>query len=296
MTPQPVEKVFNRLFLYLDNDPPEPYFVWIHLNPPHDPYLPGEPYIGMFNSSPDMRTQNQQYAITRNEDLPEDIPDEMKPKIDILRDRYNEFIKYCDDNFKNFIDQLQNKINLDNTLIMLSADHGESFEHDYITHGGHHLYEQVTHIPLIIKEPGQTSGNIIDEPVEQIDIAATILDLVNMSAPSSMEGRSLVPIIRGEKYLPRPVFSMSLYRNTLSKNEINKGTIAVREGDYKLIHYIVDNKSLLFNLKQDPDELDNLFDKEPEISHRLMTTIQEELRLANARIRREFNENNTPPK
>jgi uncharacterized sulfatase len=258
-----------------DNNIPEPFFAWIHVYPPHDPYLPPEPYMGMFNPSPRFRTVNdQKQSGGVNE-----------PTTDILRARYDEFIRYADTQFETFIKELEKRDTIKNTVILLSADHGESFEHNYKGHGGPYLYEQVTHIPLIIKEPRQANGRIINDIVEQIDIPATILELANIPIPMWMEGRSLVPLMRGEDLPARPAFSMSLESNFSRGQKISKGTIAVWQGDHKLIHYLDNDKSLLFNLKFDPHELDNLWDKKPEKGQHLLSLIRENLDKANRNLR-----------
>ena len=79
---------------------------------------------------------------------------------------------------------------------------------------------------------------------------------------------------------------MNFEKNPSLGHEITKGTVAVWEDDYKLIHFLEEKESLLFNLKQDPDELNNLFDREPEVSQRLLTLIQKNLKEANERISR----------
>ncbi len=79
---------------------------------------------------------------------------------------------------------------------------------------------------------------------------------------------------------------MNIEKNQSRGHQIGSGTIAVWEGDYKLIRYIEKNRSLLFNLKEDPDELNNLFDREPETGRRLLALIQENLKKANERISR----------
>jgi arylsulfatase A-like enzyme len=289
-TTVPPEKVFKRFLMVLGNDPPEPYFAWIHLYPPHFPYLPDDPYMGMFNPSPELRTFKSQrkgwYSTLKYENKVEDIPVEIRQTTNMLRDRYNEFITYCDKQFEDFINALAERKKLENTVIILSSDHGESFEHGILTHAGSYLYEQVTHIPLIIKEPDQSEGRIINDLVEQIDIPPTILDMADISIPSWIEGRSLVPLMRREKLPPRPAFSMNFEENKSRRQPITKGTIAVWEGDYKLIHNLDKKQSLLFNLKEDPDELDNLFTKEPETGRRLLTLIHDNLKKANERIAR----------
>jgi len=267
-TAVPPEKAFN-LFLSNYDQLPKPFFVWIHLFPPHAPYLPPEPYKGMFAD---------QREVNKND------PDwYMVPK----RNSYDEFIRYCDNQFEDFILNLQER-QLENTVIILSSDHGESFEHGLIGHRGHYQYEQLTHIPLIIKEPEQTEGKIINGFVDQIDIPATILNLAKIPLPSWMEGRSLVPLMRGNKNPQRPAFSMYFEENKSRGNQLTKGTIAVREGNYKLIHYLEEKKSLLFNLLEDPGELENLIDKEPEIARHLNELIEDNLNKANKKILKEW--------
>lgn len=201
-----------------------------------------------------------------------------------LKARYDEFIRYCDNQFQNLMVQLSKRQLLKNTIIILSADHGESFEHGAIQHSGLHLYEQVTHIPLIIKEPNQANGRIINDVVEQIDVPSTILDLANIPVPDWMEGHSLVPLMRGETIPVKPAFSMSLETNVSGRHKISKGTIAVWEGDYKLIRYLDYDKTFLFNLARDPHELNNLMDKEPERKKHLLSLILENFDKANKRI------------
>jgi arylsulfatase A-like enzyme len=272
VTDQQPEKAFNKFFEIINDNFSEPFFAWIHLFPPHDPYLPPKPFMGMFNSSSELRTWKSQSGSSK------------LIQIDILKDRYDEFIRYCDKQFKEFIKQVEERSELKNTVIILSADHGESFGHDFVGHGGPHLYEQITHIPLIIKTPNHAQGQIINDLVSQVDIPATILDLAGIMVPSWMEGGSLVPFMRGEKLSPKPAFSMSLVMNPGKWHKIEKGTIAVWEGEYKLIHYLKKNESLLFNLKEDPDELNNLFDKKPEVGQHLLNLILRNLQNANERI------------
>ncbi len=287
LTTVPPEKVFNRFLQVMDDNPPIPFFAWLHIFPPHDPYLPPEPYRHFFSPSSEFRTYKSQEEIKIEaykylfEYSP--FPKEMQPAVELISNYYDEFIRYSDKQVKDFIEELY-KRKIENTVIILSADHGESFEHGYFTHGGPFLYEQVTHVPLIIKEPGQTTGKVVRDRVEQIDVPATILDLVNIPVPPWMEGRSLMPLMRGEVLVPRSAFSMNFEENRSRGHQINKGSVAVWEGDYKLIHYLGRKKSLLFNLQRDPGELNNLFITEPEVGQRLLSVIHDSLKKANERI------------
>lgn len=278
-TERPAELTFKKALDIINSNTPQPFFAWIHLWPPHSPYLPPDSYMGFFDSSSQVRTFESQVKDWLSSKHPSQITR------DRIRARYDEYILYCDDQFNNFISQLPKNI-MENTVIILSSDHGESFEHNYKEHGDRYLYEQVTHIPLIIKEPGQTEGRFIEDLVEQIDIPPTILGFAGIPIPSWMEGRSLMPLIKGMKIEPHYVISSAFVENPGRWNQIKKGTIAIWEDDYKLIHYLGDNKSLLFNLSQDPGELNNIFDKEPTVGRKLLIIIRDELKKANDRIRK----------
>jgi arylsulfatase A-like enzyme len=291
-TTVPAEKAFNSFLKAADQNPQKPFFAWIHLFPPHDPYLPPPPYSGVFNPSPDLRTYRIQEDIINKTYgylfQYQKYPDEMNETIGTLRDHYDEFVRYCDDQFRVFINQLEQRGLTDNTIIILTSDHGESFEHGYFTHGGPFLYEQVTHIPLVISEPGRSEGLLIDSLAEQIDIPATILDFAEIKPPLWMEGRSLRPFLGGVELPPKQAFSMFLESNPSRGHKITKGSIAVWEGDYKLIHYLEKDESLLFNLKVDIDELDNLFEKEKGEGRRLLKLINDNLMVVNEKISREW--------
>ena len=244
--------------------------------------------MGSFNPSSELRSYKSQEALVEESYKYlfqyRRYPEEMQQAVNLMRDYYDESIAYIDKRFEDFIEKL-NKRNIENTVVILSADHGESFKHGYFTHGGPFLYEQVTHVPLIIKETGQTTGKVVGDRVEQIDIPATILDLANIPSHSWMEGRSFLTLLRGEKLPQRPAFSMNFEENPSRGHQITKGSIAVWEGDYKLINYLKRNEYLLFNMRRDPDELDNLIEKEPEIGNHLRNIIKIGLENANRRIR-----------
>jgi arylsulfatase A-like enzyme len=275
ITPYHPQKVFNKFLEVLDNGIPKPYFAWLHLYPPHFPYLSPPPYMGMFEPSDKYRTYKAQNEAKRSK---------ASDASTILRGRYDELIRYGDRQLEEFIQELEARGELENTVIIVSSDHGESFERGKVITHGTSLYEESTHIPLIIKEPGQKEGRVIRDRVSQVDISATILGLSHISLPDWMEGRSLLPLMRDKTLPDIPVFSMDLQKNPSRGQEITKGIIAVWDGDYKLIHSLEKGKSLLFNLKNDPDELNNIFNDEPEVGQRLLTIIQDNLELANKRI------------
>lgn len=279
----PPELAFNSFIDYVSENPQTPFFAWIHLDPPHYPYLPPEPFMGMFDEEGGMKTLKTQSEgklkimdhVLRHNRFPREI--------ETLRARYDEFIRYSDEQFKGFIGQLEMEGLLDNTVVMLSADHGETFEHNSLLHG-RSLFEPETNIPLIVKEPNAKDGRRIRDVVSQKDIPATILDLAGIPVPTWMEGQSLVPFMRGNKVSLSPPISVMLEQNRTEPSPITRGTIAVWEGSYKLIHDLDKDRSMLFDLDQDPSEVNDLIEKEPETADRLLELILKALEKANEKI------------
>jgi arylsulfatase A-like enzyme len=265
-TEVPPENAFNSFLSIGSNNMSTPYFAWIHLLPPHSPHLPPKQFKGIYSSS----VKKEQIQPGR---------------WDFMRAEYDEFINYCDKEFEEFILKLNKSNDLENTIIIFSSDHGESFEHNTLQHNKKDLYEQVTHIPFIIKEPDQTEPRIVHDIAEQIDIPATILDLAHIPLPSWMDGRSLKALLRDEKLEPRPAFSMHLAKNFSSGQDITKGTVAVWSGDFKLIHFLDEDRSLLFDITSDPDEIEDLYNEKPNVGQVLLRLVLDNLEKANEKNR-----------
>ncbi|MBI4684365.1 MAG: sulfatase [Nitrospirae bacterium] len=284
------ENVYNKFLQYISErnrnaKSRRPFFAWLHVYPPHELFLPPKPYIGQFGNAGEFDSRKKQEPL-----LYEEYQPEMQPVIDNLRKRYDEFILYSDHEFELFVLNLAKTVDMSNTIVILSSDHGESFSHGYQGHTGSHLYEQLVHVPLIIKIPaelylsiGDVKNRVINMPAGHIDIAPTILELAGISVPKWMEGQSLMPLMFDRPFNQYPVFSMQL-TNVRKNHPISKGTIAVWDGDYKLINYLEKKRLLLFNVKSDPNETDNLIHKEPIIAQRLNKLIVDSLSSVNANI------------
>ena len=168
------------------------------------------------------------------------------------------------------------------SLLILSSDHGEMFERGYFTHSGPYLYETLVHIPMIVHEPGQTHGTRIDTLSEFIDLAPTLLDYIEIPIPKWMEGESFLTVMRGGTPSTRFKFSMWFEKNRSLNHPITTGTVAIFEGDFKLIHYIKENRSELYNLSVDPKEEHDLIDEETQVAQWLKSTILERIQQINA--------------
>jgi arylsulfatase A-like enzyme len=231
-----------------------PWFLWVHVWPPHSPYLAGRSlYKFLPERVLDTRTSQQLY------DNRFYTPDQ-QVTIDKLRLRYDESIFNLDNELGDFFDSIKNRGITGNTVIAISADHGEIFEKGYHEHGGagcNSLYQPLIHIPLIVKLPGQEIGRRVSAAAEQTDIAPTLLNLIGAPVPKWMEGESLVRAMNDGFDSEKPKFSMNLEKCNVKK-PISDGSIAIIRDKYKFIYYPKNGQSELYELNADPREKKNI--------------------------------------
>ncbi len=213
----------------LDRMPPDrPFFMWIHHFDPHAPYYDTETNIWGKN----------------------DI------------DYYDGEIAYTDRYVGEFLDALVEKGMADNTIVVVSADHGEAFgEHGTRFHGLSG-YDEEIRVPLVMHVPGMKhrwiSGN-----VGLADIVPTLLDLVGIRTEHVFSGDSLLPLIFDGPWDPgREVVSMT-WRYSLS-GERNDSLKTIVRGRFKLIYDEIHTHYKMFDLQADPGEIRNIVDDEPE--------------------------------
>jgi len=241
-------QVNEAILPWLDDHAQNPFFLWVHYFDPHQPFEPDPPF-------------NERYAD----------------------DLYNGEIAYTDAAMGFLLRYIERLGVLENTLVVMTADHGEGLgDHNELTHAVL-AYNSTLHVPLIIRPPKGVApeGKVIEERVGTVDILPTILDLLNISpeqtpgeaiTPSSIQGRSLVPTWEGQ---PQP--DRLLYAENLS-GALTHGWGELRvlyEGDLKYIH---GPRPELFDLDQDPDELNNLYDTRQEDAATLRFKLKEFLK------------------
>jgi len=255
-----------------------PIFLWVHLFPPHSPYAVPKPWLGRFDPSQRDRTAastqpNWAWIQSRL----------TAPQVQTLKARYDEAVAYVDSYAAPFLQQALALLG-PNTAIILSADHGESFAHGYGAHTGPGLYDEIIHVPLVLKLPGETAGRRCERPAEQADIAPTLAALAGVPAPADWAGRSLLQACDatgGGTRPPRAIFSMNFEQNPRYA-ALKTGSVAVIQGRWKLIHYMgrlhyPDMPPLhdtLYDLLADPAERTDVAAQHPATVRRLLRLIQ----------------------
>ena len=178
-----------------------------------------------------------------------------------LRGLYDAEIDFMDDQIGRFIDEMKSLGLYETSTIVIVSDHGEEFwEHGGFQHG-HSLYDELVHIPLVIKFPEtmELAGRSVAAQVRLIDVIPTTLRVAGVDAPDSFLGRSLLPWARGDAGDDLPAyFESTLYGPPL---------IARRGPRYKFIQELTQagiGASVLFDWKQDPGETKDLSIEVPE--------------------------------
>ena len=235
-----------------------PFFLFVHYFDPHSLFQPPEPYASRF-AQPSHSTH-----------------------LEIEIDRYDAMIAFADAMIGRLLDGLDELGVAQDTIVVVTADHGEGLmEHGYFAHGAH-LYEEAVRVPLVVRWPRRVrAGVVFREAVELVDLAPTLLEFAGIDeALAGSQGRSLAQALRtgGGLDSERPVF---LHRRDYEERFVGRTTwvkgkkFAIRIGRWKYIEGLDEGTRELFDLESDPGETVNLSAQQPERVAELSTLISE---------------------
>jgi len=181
----------EALFDWLDRDPGRPFFLYVHTLGPHAPYRPREPFRSRFAAGvadPTLGTNAWQKRIGRSG---QPVDPEVVAGVTAL---YVAEVAENDAAFGELLDELQRRKLLDETVIVVAADHGEElFDHGGFGHGAT-LHAEVLDIPLMVRFPHGRSAGRVEAVVEQVDLMPTVLEVFGVTPPAPVQGRSLLPL------------------------------------------------------------------------------------------------------
>jgi arylsulfatase A-like enzyme len=252
----------NRDFLdWLNRQEGRPFFAFLNYFDAHSPYLLPAGCEHHFGTRPESPADEALLRDWENRPRQGVSPRELA----LARDAYDDCIAYLDRELGNLFDRLQTLGVLDETLIVVTSDHGEHLgEHGLFGHGKS-LYSQETRIPLIIVPPGGLpAGRVVEEPVSLRDLPATVADVVGGLQESPFPGRSLtsswnIPEVGSAMPPLSPAISEVALRIGSSRNPNRppawKGPMSsLASGTW---HYIrnADGVEELYNLRQDPGDV-----------------------------------------
>jgi uncharacterized sulfatase len=201
------------------------------------------------------------------------VPDD---QLNQARREYDEYIADVDDNFGKLYDDLQKSGLLENSYLIVTADHGQLFERGVHGHVTPLLYDPLIHIPLVVSAPRQAERRDVYSPTSCVDLLPTLLKIAGAPVPHHLEG-NLLPEFGGETSSERAIFAMEA-KNNSSFKPLTRATFAMLKGDYKLIWYIgypgYDDVYELYNLNTDPEELLDLSSSQGEVRSALTTELK----------------------
>jgi len=261
------EESIDRALRWIDRHRDRRTFVLLHLMEPHLPYEPPEPF----------KSRALEWISTGDSG---DGPSKNRQRGAKVRALYAGEVAYTDHLVGTFVDGLAKRGVLDHTLLILMSDHGEEFyEHTDVEKRfyndpreiwgighGHSQFQELLHIPLIIRYPGQVpAGRRIDSLVQLNDLAPSILEWLHLPIPQTMSGISLLPALRGESPREYAYSEFILYGDE---------RLSYREGSWKLILGPELEEAELYDLDVDPGETVNLRQERPKIFQRLARGLQ----------------------
>lgn len=207
-----------------------PFFLLVHYYDPHGAYIPHERFY--FGGSSE--------------------------------DAYDSEVAYTDHFLGKLLALLEENGFLDDTIVVIHADHGDSFgEHGNVAHGGS-LFDEVVHVPLLLYVPGMPPRRV-DDPVGLVDVMPTLLDVMGLPDPGRLQGRSLRALLEGGALPRRPVFFESNYPGNLLYGVYDDGR--------KLLWDVKSDALSMFDLRTDPLELTNIVSASGEERDRLLETL-----------------------
>ncbi|RLE21151.1 MAG: hypothetical protein DRJ65_16660 [Acidobacteria bacterium] len=184
---------------------------------------------------------------------------------------YGHEVEYVDAELGRLLAAIESRGWVDDSLIILTADHGEELgDHNRLGHI-HYLYDSSLHVPLIVVAPGHVpEGLVVDQSVSLIDILPTIAEMVGFPVPEGIRGRSLVPLMQSGGSLPaRPHVALTARPEAASDLE------AIIVDGLKLIRKRETGQVALFDLSTDPGELTDLAPERPDDVERLDLILNE---------------------
>ncbi len=245
----------------------EPFFLFMRHMDPHSPYLPPSPFDRMFYGGDELDPENHSLDELYDFKPFRDYFREWFPAgctdAEYINAQYDGAIAYMDSCIQQIFTVLTDLGIENDTLIVLTSDHGETLDEHSCYYDHHGLYEGTLHIPLVFKLPGVVpAGYLFDDIVQQKDIMPTVLELLGIKTKLKFDGRSLSPLWNGGEREAEP--EMYLTEATWMRKH------GWRTPEWKLIvalepdfHFKPEIE--LYNLIKDPLELNNVAAKEPAV-------------------------------
>ena len=231
--------------------PDRPFLLWLHYVNPHAPYTPPPPFDTAFLDAAAAAGPHLKVVKDYHGGIPYQWAVPGQDRLGYYVAQYDGEIATVDQEVGKVVDALKASAVRDQTLLLLTSDHGESLgEHDYFFDHGEDLFDPSLRIPLIVRLPGAPPGQRSDLLASTLDIVPTILDAVKVSYPPDLAGESFLPVVRGGTPPVRPRLFAQNDRNLSGTWDRRFKVVATPVGD--------GNRYALFDRRADPGETRDL--------------------------------------
>ena len=254
---------------WLDRRGPEPFFLLVHYFDAHLVYDPPRSFRERFAAPQDRFIRDHIFGRVAELMALRKGATTLSPEtVDRLEKLYNGEVAYVDSEVGRLLAGLTERGLDEDTIVVLVADHGEEFlDHGGFEHG-HTLYDELLHVPLIIRAPAlgpARAGGTVRPLVRLIDVAPTLCELAGVAPADSFEGESLVPLLQGREGADRAVLSQG--------NMWGAAGDAWRKGRFKLIREQEPERIMVFDLLADPEEANDLAGQSLELRAELLSDL-----------------------
>ncbi len=252
----------NRAIDFLAEHHDEDFFLVVSYDEPHHPFICPKPFSEMYKD----------YVFPKSEnvyDTLEDKPSHQhawagervrqdKDELEIIHPYFfgcNSFVDYEIGRVVEAIDEYA-----PDTLVIYTSDHGDFLASHSLTGKGAAMYDEITHIPFIVRWPGHTpEGGACAHPVSHIDLVPTIMEAMDLPIPKLLEGQSMLPTFQNPEIRPSDMIFMEFGRYEIDHDSFGgfQPIRAAFDGRYKLVINLLTTDEL-YDLTEDPEEMVNL--------------------------------------
>jgi arylsulfatase A-like enzyme len=251
--PRTAEEINQEVFMLLEEDKESnrPFFLFINYMEAHVPYIPPSPFDRLYPGKDELFSWDYYYGMKRRIlNHESQITDKDRRH---LVSQYDGAIANLDFNLGRLFAQLRRLNQYENSLIIITSDHGEAFGNRQLLEHAVSVYQDQIHVPLIIKYPGSRQKAVVGENVSIADIMPTVLDVLGYEVPQLIQGRSL---LKQQTERQRVIVSESF--PDLDFPALNRVERAIFKGPFKLISSTA-GKREVYDLLKDPNEELNIY-------------------------------------
>jgi arylsulfatase A-like enzyme len=252
------KKVGEWLSSHIQGRNYRPFFLWLHYMDAHEPYMPEKEFVDTVDSSIHL-SREEMFHLFKDTLLKRDLSD--KGKVESLRKLYLARVQEVDAHVKDFYSSLERLGLVENSIIIMTADHGDEFgEHGGLSHDGK-MYRELINVPFLIYDHVRKEPEISAILLSGVDIPPTIVHLFGLDPEETFEGHSIFPL---EDYPEKGSFGEAIDKRSVHEKETDKPIYYYQRGDLKIIYRESVDSWELYDLEKDPKELDNIVDTSPQ--------------------------------